>query len=310
MWTNKYKIIKEIGKGYYNNVYLLDNNMVLRRRKKIIKDKYNYTNLINFYKFINNLGNDVVFFNKMIDYKIEDDIFDIVIDLKDGTAKELIYNKISIKVSYSMIIQFLYALYVLHYNNYSHYDNNASNICYVKVNKTDDIYLSLFDIHIQSYGYQFSIIDYDDVVYNGNKNLDLDIFIMKCILKISLKKYGIFDSFQEYKKVAYYVYENDKILYDKIKKKIMKYNKHIDNLQTLFNDFENKTNIKKYNSSYKVYVLENEITIYTAIYNKKLFCEILKIPYFKNLCKKKLILYIKKHYYNLKKIIKYFIKRL
>ena len=306
-----------------------------------------------FYKFIDKLSeHDKAFFMQAYDYKFYKCNFqwsipahirksklllsleaspyclDVLTDLKDGTLKELIKYKnrykFNLQQRYSMIIQFIYALNILHTNNYSHYDNNSGNICYIKCKPDTNISLTSIDQTIKSYGYQFSIIDYTgmtdlDLDKPGldlqTYNMDLHIFITKCVLRISLKEYNIKDSFAAYRQIAHYVYTHNRLLYNKIKKNILLIWPHLsDNfirLEILY-DYANTHNKPVqpnniYDSRSKIFILENEIAQYVGIYNKKLFCRILNIKFFNNLIKRKHILYVKKNYNNFTRIIGYFI---
>jgi len=305
-----------------------------------------------FYKFIDNLPqSNKAFFMQSYDYKFYKCNFkwsippnmkqsklllalekspyclDVLTDLKDGTLKELIKYKnrckFNLQQKYSMLIQFIYALHILHTNNYSHYDNNSGNICYVKCKPDSQILLTNIDKSVKSYGYQFSIIDYTGMTELNTDtnpdlqtyNMDLHIFITKCLLRISLKDYNIKDSFAAYRQISHYVYTRERLLYNKIKKHILLLWPHLsDNfirLEILY-DYANTHNkpyqpSKIYDSRSKIFILENEIAQYVGIYNKKLFCRILNIKFFNNLIMKKHIIYIKQNYNNLTKIIEYFI---
>jgi hypothetical protein len=127
---------------------------------------------------------------------------DIITDLKDGDSADLIkQNILSDLVQdlvYSFIIQVLYIFLLLHTNNYRHYDNNAGNICFTRTSKKY-IRLNKLDTRVKSFGYQFSLIDYesslhktydlsnrDKQIYSDNLlyNMDLNIFIQKVLLRL------------------------------------------------------------------------------------------------------------------------------
>ena len=93
----------------------------------------------------------------------------LLYDLKDGDLSK-IYSKLNKKQYYSLIIQINYALYIMHQNGFYHLDIHAENICFVK---TKQEYIKIFKYDIPTYGYIFSLIDYDGV-QNINFNLNYD----------------------------------------------------------------------------------------------------------------------------------------
>jgi hypothetical protein len=246
---------------------------------------------------------------------------DIVSDLKDGDSLYLIKHNLINKVLYSFIIQFLYCLYILHNNDYYHYDNNSGNICFVK-NKKKYIIMKQLNIKIKS-KYQFSLIDYestlhksyelsnrDSIIYQDNikYNMDLSIFIQKVLLKLddnildTKNMFGV-NSFKSFNLVARYIYNNNKKLYNIIKSKIIDIYGH--NIMSKLKQFE-YGHIDNNNIS-RVFKIENEISQFVAILDKKLFCQILGINYFDNLINSDDLLYMKYHYTDLRDIITYII---
>jgi len=80
--------------------------------------------------------------------------FDIITELKDGNFF-MIRDKLNKKQLYSAIIQIIYALYLMHSNDFYHDDIHEANICFIKTN--------IKNLNIPTYGYIFTIIDYEGV---------------------------------------------------------------------------------------------------------------------------------------------------
>jgi hypothetical protein len=281
---------------------------------------------------------------------------DIITDLKDGDSADLIKQNIlsdsARGLVYSFIIQVLYIFLLLHTNNYRHYDNNAGNICFVRTNKKY-IRLNKLDMRVKSFGYQFSLIDYesslhktydlsnrDKQIYSDNLlyNMDLNIFIQKVLLRLDddlldglaksdkldsanssdLNTKTIFrtNSHTAFDKLAKFVYEHDPAQYKIIKNDILTNYSQLDksdlsDLLARFDNFELSNKFSSIRSTVsRVFRLENEISQYMGIYNKRLLCKILDIPYTPNLLDKSDLLYIKKHYSNMVDIIRYFMDKI
>ena len=80
-------------------------------------------------------------------------------DLKDGDL-DSIFRSLQKKHFFSMIIQILYALYIMHVNYFYHNDISKKNICYKKTNLE---YIKIFNYKVPTYGYIFSLIDFEMV---------------------------------------------------------------------------------------------------------------------------------------------------
>jgi len=194
----KIKIIKDLGKGLYGNVYLvkIDNNIYALKRQKIIKDaikknyKYDIWKEIDFYKWIDKMNkNDKIFFMKLYDYQIvkcnynykPERIIDLhlhdklkkspyciefLYDVKDITLRELINgNKLNYKEKLSIVVQCLYVFYLMHQSNYYHNDTHTGNIMVNKCDydKTIKINIDKNIYNIKTYGNIISLIDYGSI---------------------------------------------------------------------------------------------------------------------------------------------------
>ena len=268
---------------------------------------------------------------------------DIITDLKDGDSADLIKQNILSDLAqdlvYSFIIQVLYIFLLLHTNNYRHYDNNAGNICFMRTSKKY-IRLNKLDMRVKSFGYQFSLIDYesslhktydlsnrDKQIYSDNLlyNMDLNIFIQKVLLRLddellaksdkldSTKTIFRTNSHTAFDKIANFVYNHDPAQYKIIKNDILTNYSQLDKSDLLakFDNFELSNKFLSIRPTVsRVFRLENEISQYMGIYNKRLLCKILDIPYTPNLLDKSDLLYIKKHYSNMVDIIRYFMAKI
>ena len=99
--------------------------------------------------------------------------FDTITDLKDGNLND-IYNIITKHEVYSLIIQIIYALHLIHINDFMHNDLTSTNICY---KKTKTKYIKILGLSIPTYGYIFSLIDYDTVSSLKFKNRSIDKYM-------------------------------------------------------------------------------------------------------------------------------------
>lgn len=229
---DKYNIISILGKGGYAVVYKILFNKkfyALKVRKIFPQQKHFNTS--------HKIWRDVVFskkmdkykygFMKLIKYEIDNNCnfkldnkenknyinylnkynicFLTINDIKDGTIEQLIYT-LRKKQVYSMITQLLISIKLARNNGFYLKDIHLGNICY---NSVDIDYILDYNhpddnvvYKLNSYGYVFSHIDYDDImsedfindeyslgVLHRSKNLNLDI--IKTLLQIRHKLYYI-----------------------------------------------------------------------------------------------------------------------
>jgi len=157
--------------------------------------------------------NNLLKYNESLTYEYS---LDLIYDLKKDNLTKVLHKLDKTQI-YSLIIQIIYALYLMHSNNFYHRDIHIKNICFIK---TDKKYINLKDINykINTFGYIFSIIDYESVISNKfklndfekkeiidndlifkdnldfltkciyNHNLDMSNIITKTINKIKLSK--------------------------------------------------------------------------------------------------------------------------
>jgi len=84
-----------------------------------------------------------------------------IYDLKESCLHDIIYTIPDNKI-YSFIIQIRYALYLMSKHGFYHQDIHYRNICYKKTH-IEFLYLPEFKLNIPTFGYIYSIIDYDDI---------------------------------------------------------------------------------------------------------------------------------------------------
>jgi serine/threonine protein kinase len=189
-----YKIIKELGRGLYGIVYLVEykGQKYALKRQKILEshleknykskawrelDFVNYTSQFpNFflklykYQFIENCEhnnknktkrvplNEIEYFNSVKNSKW---CVEFMYELKDGLLSKLL-KKLSLNETYSMLIQVIYAIYLIQKEGYYHTDICPQNIMYTNTNVT---HLKILDFHIPTFGFIYTIIDYGEVVH-------------------------------------------------------------------------------------------------------------------------------------------------
>ena len=206
----KIKLLKKLGFGIYGTIYLVKINnkkyalkvQKIINRKEIIKE-------LELYEFINKINNDdQKFFTKLYKYEFDNKCKHsqkryINIDSKasNNFSKEitkhdispyclryimdyhgnktlsnyLIYNKLSKKNIYSIILQCIKIHLVLFKGGYSHNDLHNNNIM---VRKTKDVYFTFMKNKIPYYGIQLVAIDYGMVSKKRSEKL-----LLKDIIK-------------------------------------------------------------------------------------------------------------------------------
>jgi serine/threonine protein kinase len=154
-------------------------------------NKCNFTQpLTNFVK------NNSYLFNRYNELQKSNFCLDIIMDLKDGPLRDIM-SKLSKNQIYSLIIQIIYTLYLMHINGFYHCDVHDENIMYTKTSlKT----IKIFDLIIPTFGYIYSIIDYEEVASTkfksscqneeifliNHKYKDNMIFLCRCIFQFGL----------------------------------------------------------------------------------------------------------------------------
>jgi hypothetical protein len=210
---------------YFNNFIntINKNHFITLYKYKI--NKCNFTqNLLDFTK---NNPNLLKRYNDLLKSKY---CIDIIMDLKDGIIYDIL-SKLSSNQIYSLIIQCIYALHLMHSNGFYHTDINESNIMYKKTTlKT----IKIFGLKIPTFGYLYSIIDYEEVISTKFKLSDNEI------LNMSSRNYKYEDNMKILCRCIFYGSEDRLNIINKI----------ISNDKTLFNDdwfnnhFDNQSLLK------------------------------------------------------------------
>jgi broad specificity phosphatase PhoE len=349
IWNNM-KIIKSLGKGQGGETFLIELNnkrYALKRHKILENEKESFNDEIHFFEWIKKLDeNNKKFFMQLYHYRLDDNCdfnfiprsgnindtyaksklcFDMILELKENTIDKII-NKLSKKQVISAFIQLVYAIYLMQKSGYYHQDTKTNNIAYNKFNDNKIIKIGKFG-DIQTFGYQYSLIDYGSVL---NKNANLDEYSKKqleaykyfngdlitMIDYLLLKNEEIYSQIQENKlhlksKEAYDFFSNiPKNKFNKIKKFMEeKINiDYIDKIQAL--NYDDAKKEPKY-----MFALHQAIQIYRIKYPKSFTKSLgnqfnVNIDNNKILFDKKELLYIIKNQNNLHKIIKHFSKTL
>lgn len=342
---SEYNILKELGNGLYGTTYEVElinspikynKHFALKKQKILEKDikdmkkvKSKIWRELEFYKWIEKLDkNDKKFFMRLHKWDYEDNCkleqqralnskylkeldkskycINLLLDLKDGTLKELNLNS---DEKISLLIQILYTIYLLRKYKWIHGDIHPANIGYTQTNYNKKILIKINNKSYQfkSCGYQFSLIDYGacfnrkflkkqkdlkDFDKLFKMNFDLWCFIEDYALnnyqngilirqnKINLNKF--------HKDLLYDVYKNKRILYEKIKFVMS-------NEKKLFEQFE-KNQYKK--------ELSYNFSQFIQIYDNELYYDILKLNMIDNHYSIELLEFIKINQLDLEKIIK------
>jgi len=191
---------------------------------------------------------------KLKDYYLKEKskyCLDMIIDLKDGIICDILY-RLSRKQLYSMIIQCVYALNIMHKNGYYHNDLHNKNIMYKKTKiKT----LKILNLNVPTYGYLWSIIDYNSVATSSQ--ISNNKIIIMCINNYAYRDlmlflcWTIFDSCSKLDKLIYKIIINDSKIKDdpffelfKVKplsyEDTKNYIKYINNVPSLIKYFYNQ----------------------------------------------------------------------
>lgn len=208
-----YKIIKELGYGFYGTVFLVE-----KKGKKyalkiehilpshLKKDLSSPTwREIDFSKNLANKNPDQ--FMQLLEYDFIDkcklvqkypsdvvpkNMYFNLKNLKESPYCSIkIYNYIdytinsfpfqSLKEYYSILIQLVYAVYLMHKNGYVHLDLHSGNIGIIK---TDKKYLKIFGKKVPTFGNLLQIIDFGRVLHKKYKMNKKE----KNLYKLALKK--------------------------------------------------------------------------------------------------------------------------
>jgi broad specificity phosphatase PhoE len=343
---NKLKIIKSLGRGNSGETFLIELNRkeYAMKRQKIVEEDMPYINaVIDFFKWIEQLNNDdKIFFMNLHFYRIYNDCdfdfkpmrgeldekyktsrlcFDMIIDIKDGTVDKIIDNFTTEQIM-SAFLQATYAIYLMHNSGYYHFDTKTDNISY---NKTTSKKINIGKFgEINTFGYLFGFIDYDNIMHN---KFGLDAFDKKMLDSMRVINGDLSNL------IDYVLFNNIK-LYSQIEKSKINFKpKEIYDMIKLFSK-EKYNNVIKFISKY---IKEPYVTEFLTIpideikkepnYRSLLYeiMQILQIKYPNSYHKivedyfgmklkklnyfvsKKDMLYIKKNQHKLKKILKKFI---
>lgn len=209
---DKYKIIKEIAHGMFGTVYLVkkDNKKYAMKIEKVLKKEINPNNkkskLNNEIKFMKSIvSKHPTQFTQLLEYDIVKDCKHIqqyaydpsifhpkkqkilndlqkskycirkIYTLVDNNLKNII-ESLTVKQMYSMIIQLYYALYILYSKGYVHGDFHMGNIGVIK---TKIKHINIFNNKIQTFGYIYKLIDYDDIKHIKSNTPNYDIESIK-----------------------------------------------------------------------------------------------------------------------------------
>lgn len=306
---------------FYQWIDLLNNN-----DKKFFMELYYYRKYNNCnFEFIPKQG------EQEEELKKSKTCVDLIVGKKDGMINQIISN-LSKNEILSAFIQTLYSIYLMNKKGYIHSDTKADNIFYNNTN-SNNINISKFGI-IPSFGYQFGLIDYGYIL---NEKFDLDEYDREII---EIHKIINFD-------LSYLINDlllNNVILYQQIDKNktffdIKEIYKIIKNIpekkyNKVLNFIKIKENVDYINDLKDILEEDDSWETYEKIFNRpkyaSLIYEIIQIyqikypkSFYKNLKKifnvdfkkeyileKKELLYIKKNQQNIKKIIKFYIKKI
>ena len=260
---DKIKIINKIGSGFQGETYLvkIDNKELILKRQKITYDEYinnTFDNQIyreiEFYKWINKLGKNKIFFMKMISYRknhCDEDIIlknnfvseklknskyclELILEKKDYTINNNInlLNNIDL---FNGFIQCLNILRLMHKSGWIHTDTKADNIAFSLMHNGSNITIKNYGKIITSY--IFSLIDYGSIL---NKNVVYDDLNLNKFIKVNIDydlyfliEYFLLNNYELYNKIENWQHKTNNI-YNIIKlvdKKIF------DNIISLLNDF-------------------------------------------------------------------------
>lgn len=353
-------IIKTLGSGAFGTVYLVkiknneyyQNDLFALKREKILPKylkKTKHTNPLvlenKFYKWIDTLKNDSIYFMKRYAVKIYKECefvnpntpsyewtkeyresticMDSLLDIK-GTKSidKLTILKTNKKVKYSLITQFLYLNYLMRSKGWAHNDCHNQNIMYQRIDKEyKRIKVQNKIIRFKPNEYQFSLVDYGMVAnkkyisntkdkkifkINYDMNNDLWIFLNQVLL----------DNWNIWKQISHKIDKIDQLNLIKIVR---------DNKYNLYNKIKEKVNLL-YQGGPNVFILFeesnyrniapeikkkhqlliDEFLLFLEIYNKQYYCSLLNIQYYPNLLNEKELELIRMNSLDLPYLIKYF----
>jgi len=260
---DKIKIINKIGSGFQGETYLvkIDNRELILKRQKITYDEYindTFNNQIyreiEFYKWINKLKKNKIFFMKMISYRkihCDEDIIlknnfvseklknskyclELILEKKDYTLNND-YDLLSKTDLLNGFIQCLNILRLMHKSGWIHTDTKCDNIAFSLIHNRKDI-------TIKNYGkittsYIFSLIDYGSIL---NKNVVYDDVSLNNFLKVNIDydlyfliEYFLLNNYELYNKIENWQHKTNNI--SNIIKLVDK--KYFDNVISLLKDF-------------------------------------------------------------------------
>ena len=326
---NTYKIIKEIGIGMMGTVYLVKdklNNKYAMKIEKILEKnsekslKYDLWREIKFSKtmnkkypkhfmkiydhWIDSNCNHIQDWNK-IGLKLENfdketqiyykKLFNSsycsikIYSLIDLTLKD-IYEKINDEQYYDIFIQCLYVMYLCNNLGYLHRDWKMDNIGIVK---TKDKYIDIFDNKIKTHGYLVVLLDYGGIIHKKYilSSYEKKLFTIKMtdlFFMFDRYKYNMIYNFTEFEnKYKIDTFDNVKIN-NKIKKDIQEYLPELKKNNDILSQYIYKI---KYYDKFENQLIDNNI---------KLIKPKLLLP-------QKVIEFMIKNIYDIKKIILFFI---
>jgi serine/threonine protein kinase len=177
---DKMIIIRELGKGNFGKTYLIEiNNKQYALKKQNITEKDYLSNSsdmtiflnneLDFYNWINKLNDDdKQFFMEMYEYNRYESngkyYQDTIVSLKNGTIFSII-NELNRNEIISIFIQIVYALDIMHKNGFYHCDSKSDNIGYVN---TKEKYINVGTNKVKSFGKVASLLDYGSVISKKN----------------------------------------------------------------------------------------------------------------------------------------------
>ena len=240
---DKIKIINKIGSGFQGETYLIqiNNKELILKRQKISEDEYinnTFDNQIyreiQFYKWINKLGKNKIFFMNMIGHRkiyCEEDIIlknnfvsdklknskyclELILDKKDYTLNKNI-NLLDNADLFNGFVQCLYILDLMHKSNWIHTDTKADNIAFSDFSNESEL-------NIKNYGkmktsYIFSLIDYGSILKKNYTYTKSD-FDYNDILKVNIDydlyfiiEYFLLNNYELYNKINNWQHKTNNI---------------------------------------------------------------------------------------------------
>lgn len=251
---------------------------------------------------------------------------DFLVDLKDGIVIPLVFKSLlSTNQIYSMVTQCLYAIHLMREGKFIHYDDHMGNIAYVRCPSHEKVIIHFNNnkkYTFPSFGYRFSLIDYglikhksfpttqkDQNEYNifFKSNEDLTTLIYTMILGVQ----KMLADAEKAKRQLVVPRPEDLLtsnpdMWTKIKHTILSYYTD-DYFPKWYKQIESNTLTNKLKKDPRQGIIQNEIMIWVAIYDKKLFCKMHKHKYIPNLINDEDIKLMVLNRSNMPTIIKHFI---